>query len=245
MKTYISNILPRLVQFSESLSRQEIYIDKPWVMIDEAQNFYKYIFKRNGELVMSFNGQVTIGSWEYLAVAGSLLINRIHDKILLNQNFIDPAVMILKQDGFNKDNFVLINQLLIPDFDVDTYLKKLYHSRNQIVIKKLTSGLELEILGFDEFYYNKKVSVEGNPIEDDTYELQEPHFLLEIRDSRVAKVINPTKYTVKQGVLTIYQQQFYNPFKGNSVFLNQEPAPDDTYRLSFFSKIKVKDGIIQ
>src|SRR5690625_2626021 len=99
MKLYLSNLLPRLKQFSQSLDQIELIVDQPWVFIDNNLNQQKYIFKRNGELIMSYNGSVTVGQWEYISSARSLLIDRKTDKILLNQNFINNAVMILKRDG--------------------------------------------------------------------------------------------------------------------------------------------------
>ena len=53
------------------------------------------------------------------------------DKILLNQNFISPAVMILKKDGLIDENVILINQILLPDLNVDDYLKRLYYKKNK------------------------------------------------------------------------------------------------------------------
>jgi hypothetical protein len=67
MKQYLNNLLPRIKQFSESLDKKESFIDTPWVIVDEDLNQQKYIFKRNGELIMSLNGQVSIGKWEYLS----------------------------------------------------------------------------------------------------------------------------------------------------------------------------------
>ena len=99
----------------------EIFVEKPWVIIDENQNIQKYIFKRNGELIMSLNGQVTVGRWEYLSSAKSLLIDRVQDKMLLNQNFIDPAVMILKKDNLYDDSLILANEILLPDLNVMNY----------------------------------------------------------------------------------------------------------------------------
>ena len=126
MKLYLSNLLPRLQEYSLSLDKKEVFVEKPWVIVDENLNQQKYIFRRDGELIMSLNGTVKIGSWEYIAAAKSLLINRIQDKILLNQFFIDPAVMVLKKDGFKDENLIMANEILIPDLDVTTYLKKIY-----------------------------------------------------------------------------------------------------------------------
>ena len=83
MKTYLQEIVNRLSQFSEKLDNATLFIDKPWVLIDTESNYHKYIFKRNGQLIMSLNGQVQLGKWEYLTVAKSILIDRIKDKVLL------------------------------------------------------------------------------------------------------------------------------------------------------------------
>src|SRR4051812_4384578 len=126
MKEYLSNLLPRVKEFSASLDKQEIFINKAWVWVDSDNNQQKLIFKRNGELIMSLNGNATVGKWEYIKAAKSLLLDRIYDKVLLNQAFVDEAVMILKHDGTKGDNFMLINELLIPDLNVDNYLKALF-----------------------------------------------------------------------------------------------------------------------
>src|SRR5438067_1451304 len=129
MKYYLSNLIPRIKQFSQDLDKKDVFVDIPWVIIDEQQKQQKYIFKRNGELLMSSNGQVTIGKWEYLSTAKSLLIDRIVDKILLNQNFIDSAVMVLKKDGIKDENLILANEILLPDLDVVRYLKNLFYQK--------------------------------------------------------------------------------------------------------------------
>lgn len=143
MKLYIQELANRLSQFSEKLDNSTLLINKPWVHIDNLSNYHKYIFKRNGELVMSLNGQAKIGKWEYISSAKSILIDRIDDKILLNLFYFDPAVLILKIDGINKNLFILANETLIPDLDVKKYLQS-------IIIKKIYScnlknGSTLEI----------------------------------------------------------------------------------------------------
>ena len=69
MQLYLSNLIKRLKEFSQTLDKKEIFIEAPWVIIDEKQNQQKYIFKRNGDLIISLNGEVTDGKWEYLPTA--------------------------------------------------------------------------------------------------------------------------------------------------------------------------------
>ena len=72
MKLYLNNLLSRLKQYSENLDRKEIFIEIPWVIVDDNQNQQKYIFKRNGDLI----------KWEYLSAARSLLIDQQFFKFL-------------------------------------------------------------------------------------------------------------------------------------------------------------------
>ena len=89
MKIYLQDLVNSLSQFSGKLDNTTLFIDKPWVLVDSNSDYHKYIFKRDGELVMSLNGQVQSGKWEYLQAGKSILIDRIKDKILLNQSFFD------------------------------------------------------------------------------------------------------------------------------------------------------------
>lgn len=155
MKIYLKNILPRIKQFSQDLDRKEIFIDQPWVIIDEDMNQQKYIFKRDGELIMSYNGEAIKGTWEYISAAKSLLINRVNDSLLLNQGFIDPKVMVLKKDGLkDNNNLIMANQNLLPNLDVERYLKNIYYHNNRILNRYSESGQTLEIHQSAESYSN-------------------------------------------------------------------------------------------
>src|SRR6266542_5093632 len=192
MKLYINNLIPRLQKFSETLDKKEIFVDIPWVIIDSNFNQQKYIFKRNGEFVMSLNGQVSIGKWEYLSAARSLLIDRIQDQILLNQNFIDPAVMILKRDGLKDENLILINEILIPDLNVTDYLKKLYYRKSNIAATRLKNGEFLEVKNYNGYLSNAQVTIEGDPVPDGTFDLEEEGKKVVIKDSIVTTVLIKT-----------------------------------------------------
>lgn len=139
MLLYIKNLLPRLRQYSQTLDKIELLVEHPWVLIDDENNQQKYIFRRNGDLLMSINGKGIKGKWEYLTVAKSLWIDRGQDNIMLNHDFVDPAVMVLKMDG-NKDMpFVLANENLIPDMDVIRYLSNNLAENFQYSIGELSS----------------------------------------------------------------------------------------------------------
>lgn len=243
MKLYIENIIPRLKEFSASLDKKEIFIEKAWVFIDDDNNQQKYIFRRSGELVMSLDGKVKTGKWEYIPAAKSLLIDRISDKILLNQNFIDPAVMVLKMDGLNGNNFILANEELLPSLNVNEYLKKLYYEKNNITIVKLKSGVELEVLDYNGSVYKNKVMIEGEPVPDTVFEHATFEKKYVIRNSQVSRILVNQEYNTRHGLITIEQQEFFLNI-GDSVFLNNLSPPNGKYKLGFMDYIHVQDGLI-
>lgn len=246
MKLYLDNLIPRLKEFSLNLDKQEIFIDKQWVIIDSESNKQTYIFRRNGELIMSLNGQVTIGKWEYIDAAKSLLIDRIKDKILLNQYFIDSAVMILKKDGFKEANFIMVNENLIPDLNVINYLKQLYYKKNNIEIKKLRNGDSLELKRINSYCYSigTFVTIDDKPVKDDIYEFEDSNRKYLIEDGFIIKTFFCTFYKTNKGDIIIEQKNHMETSIGDKVFKNNTIASDGKYRLGFLSNIFVLNGQI-
>ncbi len=245
MKDYLSNILPRLKQFSQDLNKKEIFVDIPWVIVDERQNQQKYIFKRNGELLMSLNGQVTVGHWEYLSSAKSLLIDRNIDKILLNQNFIDEAVMVLKKDGLKEENLILANEILLPDLDVVRYLKNLFYRKNDIAIGLLKSGETLEFNNYQGFIDGNKVTIEGEPVPDGVVEFVKAEKKLVIENSKIIRVLVKQSYQTNFGKIIIEQSENSSPSKGDYVYIDENDyASDGKYKLGFMRHITVENGRI-
>ena len=76
MKLFINNIVEQLINYSSTLNDTSILIDKPWALLDDKLEVQKLIFKKNKELILSKNGQVQIGKWDYFPNAKSLLIDR-------------------------------------------------------------------------------------------------------------------------------------------------------------------------
>lgn len=244
MKLYLTNLIQRLKEISANLDKIELFVDVPWVIVDENLNQQKYIFQRNGDLIMSLNGQVAIGKWVLLPAARSILIDRIQDKILLNQNFIDPAVMILKKDGFKDENLILANEILIPDLNVTEYLKQLYYQKNRIVAKQLKNGGSLEIYNYNDGIFNNTVTIENESVPDGKYELHESDRKYLIQDSHIKEVYRINKYNTNRGEVVIEQNYFDYLIVKDLVFQNNNPAPNGKYRLGFMNHIMVENGRI-
>ena len=210
MFTYLTNILPRLKQLSKSLDEQELYLEQPWVKIDEHGNTETYIFTRDGRLIMSLNGKAKTGKWEYLAAAKKLWISRgVDDEILLDHAFIDPAIMILKLDGNDSIPFILSNKKLLPSLkseeDIERYLQGLtqkaipINTKNntvgeiaQNVAKKLhytilkTDKGELQL--YSELSVGIKVYINGEIAQDGIYTCEESGNLIRVTSGRIDSI---------------------------------------------------------
>jgi hypothetical protein len=161
MQTFISDIIPKIQLFSQKLDDLTILTNQHWVVMDEIDKTKNvYIFRKNNELLVSSNGEVEKGRWEYLG-NNSLLIDKKDKSYLFKHGFFDENVLVLKIDGREEYAF-LVNEnkydgelnsfKRVIDFLNRTYLdpsiqKKLegqYGLERPIVIQKTPEELERE-----------------------------------------------------------------------------------------------------
>ncbi|MFN9590336.1 MAG: hypothetical protein ACK56A_08085 [Bacteroidota bacterium] len=248
MKYYLQDLISRLAQFSEQLDNTALFIDKPWVLIDADANYQKYIFKRDGELIMSLNGTVQVGKWEYLAAARSILVDRIADKILLNQSFFDRAVMVLKRDGSTHDLFILANETIIPDLDVKKYLQAVTYEKFNIITGRLDNGKVLECYRGEGEYQpsiGMKVTIDGEEPENGKYRSLNTGRYYEIAAGKIFRITEPVTYQTAEGIqLTIEQKPGYPIAVGDFVFVHDQPAATGKYRLGALKSIHVVNGVV-
>lgn len=107
MKTFILDIIPKIRRYSESLDKLTVLTNKHWVVIDdELKKKVVFIFReKDSQLLISDNGRIEKGSWEYLG-HNSLLIDRSDGSYLFKHGFIDNYVLALKVDG--KEEYALL-----------------------------------------------------------------------------------------------------------------------------------------
>lgn len=248
MKLYLKGIVSELRNYSTTLDKTSILIDKPWALIDDELEIQKLIFKKNKELLLSKNGQVQIGKWDYFPEAKSLLIDRNTDKILCNEAFIDKGVIILKLDGTENKFFMLANENIVPDLDAKKYLKQLRNQKLRIAETPLSNGTILEIHRDENQNKNAQVgnlvSVDSEIIDNGKYQLAEKNKFIEIFNGRVFKILTETSYINpdKQEIL-IHQQDNWNIKKGDYVFMFGKQVCNATINFSNGKNIVVRDGI--
>jgi hypothetical protein len=252
MPLYLQNLLPRLREFSQSLEKKEMLIDQPWILTGDVPNKQQFIFRRDGQLIQSVNGDVETGTWEYIAAAQSLLIQSNSIKILLNHAFFDKGVLLLKKDGSSDAPWILANKNIIPDLDVESYLKKLVAKKQQLGWIKLDSGEEIEFE--DPFSSGIKqgsaVKLNGSNVPDGIYNTENNNLILTIHDSTVTQLISKTVYSTDKGDIIIHEILELDPSirKGLKVWSGQYPAANGRYTFKDddinAKYIDVQNGII-
>src|SRR5215831_10038245 len=204
MKKYLSHLLPRSIDFSDSLDRKELFVDQPWVHVDENRNKHQYIFKRDGKLITSVDGDVCLGAWEYISSIDKLFIDSGTDKSLLNPKFINKAVLLLRKDTFLDDSFLLVNQKIVADLDVERYLADLLITRNGRNVVPLEEGVVLEYEG-NSLGVGNPVFVNNRPTTTGTYRSRDGVIIIAVEEGLVTELKYERKYPTREGLITVSQ----------------------------------------
>ncbi|AMR27499.1 hypothetical protein A0257_10595 [Hymenobacter psoromatis] len=263
MLTFIQNLMPRLRQFSQSLDQTELFVDKPWVLIDEDKQQQTYIFRRSGELLMSLDGQVQIGAWDYIAPAQSLLIDRGADKLLLNHFFFTNALLVLARDGKPESKFILANRQLIPDLNVEKYLEDLdarktiqangnlkLNATQQLcqTVMELEDGSSIIFFTVEDnsISVGDAVYTDGNAASDGRYVFKKDGGT-NVENGVIKSIFWPQRYKLSTGeqIIADCQGVGMNPKVSDKVFwLSGLPIGDGKYTIINVGKVRIRSGCI-
>jgi|TARA_B110001450_G_scaffold219862_1_gene215024 hypothetical protein len=139
LKTYFSNVIPKIQQFSKKLDDLTLLKNQNWVLIDESNDTKNvFIFRDKNQVLISKNGKVKRENWEYIG-ENSLLIDIDGESYLFRHGFLDENIFALKMDSKDKYVFLIneskygfeINSVAdIDDFLIDNYFGKNQQSLN-------------------------------------------------------------------------------------------------------------------
>jgi hypothetical protein len=248
MTPFINNIVDQLKKHSQSLQKTSIFIDKPWVLIDENAEVQKLIFKKDKELIISKNGNASLGKWDFYLDANSILLDRGNDKTLCNSLYIDESILILKIDGTSNEHIILVNQNKIPDLDVSKYLNEVRRRRLNIQEWKLNDGRSLEIEIDPEVSYPKigdKVYMNFKMPEDGKYQLYQQDKLFEIKNGKIKNKFYQKEYSTSESEKVIILQNVEYKYQvGDTVYFNEFKIGDKKIRISKNQLIHIEQGTI-
>jgi hypothetical protein len=214
MKTFISDLIPKLQRFSQKLDNLTLLTNQHWVVIDDIGNNKNiYIFRTNNDLLISQNGKVEKAKWEYLG-NNSLLIEKKDESYLFKHGFFDENILALKVDSKDEYAFLInenkydgeLNSMdKVIDFLTQKYIEP--QIRKDIID---TTGIELK----------------------ETKKLKEPEVVLVSFDTDKGKVF------IEQN------NSFSYPESGKKAFINGKPASTGKYKFGFLWYVHIENGIV-
>ncbi|HUX53327.1 MAG TPA: hypothetical protein VMV56_02815 [Williamwhitmania sp.] len=213
MNEILNYYIKTFAEKSLSLKKKGILVDKPWALIDQEGEIQKLIFKRDNRLILSKNGKVKEGSWEYFPEAMALLIDRVDDKLLLKEQFIDENVIILKIDGTNNEFIALANENSLPDYNIPSYFNTIRCKELKIKEISIYNGIRVHIIDastidlsnnpehligkeveeIDDLYRPKK-------LENGHYMTYDSHLSFYIKNNYIVKVAKNLRLGSKKGM---------------------------------------------
>jgi hypothetical protein len=220
MLAYLKTLIPNIQKYSKKLDQQSVFINKPWLYVDENNNQHEYIFLNDSRLIMSLGGQVQEGKWELLP-NGKLLINRVKDSVMLENMFIDDALMMLKMSGTDDIPFTLINQQAIPDLDAIRYLKdfqEISQSNDDGTPRLLSSGR----LAGSKFTVGQEIKGINDEILTGSYlalnKFNQSEIIVEINKSIVKQIKYLVPYKYNENLINLAQSDRSDPQIGDDSY---------------------------
>ncbi len=270
MLYYLLDIIPKIQAYSKKLDETSLLTNQHWVSVSEIENSKTvFIFRPNEQLLISDNGKIERGKWEYIG-SNSLIIDRNSESFLFKHGFLDESVLALKVDGTDK-YALFINETKygkeinnkndVVNFLESKYLKK--NSPNLASDNKQNGSLNDKRLGSVElvdgghliFYpmqQNQTFIIEGCSVllngkkpKDGLYKsIINKRF--EVQDGILINEFFIERHEQQNGdVIEVDGHRMQGSKKGSRVWLRNQPAPNGQYKVGFFSKITVSNGIVE
>ena len=130
MKYYFSDIVPKIQKFSRRLDEDTLLLNHNWIAFNDTSDIkVTYIFRKNGELIISEKGIGKKAKWENLGNQ-RLLIEQDGDYLLFNNSFYDESILVLNLDDTTTYAFFLNETKIGISFksinQIDHYLNARY-----------------------------------------------------------------------------------------------------------------------
>ncbi|WP_297510176.1 hypothetical protein [Flavobacterium sp.] len=124
MKYYLSDIIPRIQQFSKRLDENTLFTSNEWVQFNqESLNRVYYIFKKNGELLVTEKGIGKKIKWENLG-NGRITIEEESTFYHFRIAFYDGLFLVMNLNDTNDYVFLLNETKLGVDFKTINQINK-------------------------------------------------------------------------------------------------------------------------
>jgi len=131
MKTFILDIIPKIKSYSKRLDDASILQNKPWIFLDEnTKSKIVYIFRSNGQLLISNNGIIEKAKWEFINNE-LIMIETKESSFLFRHGFLDENILALNLDG--QDGFALLINEIQLQRELNSYDAVLKYLENSYI----------------------------------------------------------------------------------------------------------------
>ena len=114
MKTFLFDSLNHFSKYSKELDTmaeiRKCLCGKAWLVFNNSGDREVYIFKEDGSLIISINGNITRGSWQYLSENNSIAISASNQEYMVHPAFLDNILFALQVDGTENYAFLIDQQ---------------------------------------------------------------------------------------------------------------------------------------
>lgn len=249
MTEQLRNIIKKIERGRKHTQKGMLFKNILWTAIDTDLDIQRMIFKDNGELIVTKDGNASTGTWEYFPDSFTFLINQNDTSELYVEVYLDESVLVLKKDSSASSFLLFSNPINIEHNDILGYLEAKFRSLNNVVVYTLPNGGVLEIVNSNGSIYRdagRIVTLNGEKLEDGFYIINKSTKLL-IKESRIVDVYELAKVGEYKGkVFEVLRPKYsYDQLaNGSKVYINGSAASNGNHQLSPSTTIEVKDGKI-
>lgn len=149
MKTYILDSINRIKRLGENLDAKTILCNKSWQIFNDTGEKELYIFQENGDILLSTNGIVSQGKWQYIYANKSILISVKENSYMLHPSFSINNIMAMNLDGTERYMLMIEEQSLLALQlksleDLNQYLLSIENTEKQKEQKHEEDNLQKE-----------------------------------------------------------------------------------------------------
>lgn len=175
MKSFIfDNIIKKVKKYSENLDVKNILCEKPWIVFNDTGEKEVFIFRTDGSVLVTKNGEGVISTWEWIPTNKSLMINKIDQEksiVILRPAFVNNTILALQLDGTEKYTFL-----------IDENNKEKFAPKTLTELKQYFIALELKAIEAE----HQRIIQEAKE-EEERIENEKRRRLQEAEDDRIAE----------------------------------------------------------
>lgn len=147
MKSFVLSIPDRIKRSYNALDVKTDLCKTSWEVFNNEGMKQVFIFKKDGNLIISTKGNVVCSSWEYLSINQSILIKVDGNLSMYCPTFVDDVVLVMKKDG--TDEYICMidekKSYMFPNRNLDELQDYFAEKERKIIFQEQEMSRQLAI----------------------------------------------------------------------------------------------------